>query len=204
MDEISVPPPPNPGDKLFISDTDWWHNACLGFGSNKWDMYATGYKDAADIVVNHIVETRQGMDFLVYPVAFLYRHYIELRLKELLTEGQQLLDETYDLMGGHDIDALWCKCRQILEKVWPNGSKTELGDVGALIAEFRQFDKTSQSFRYPVLNDGSPTLPDLQHVNLRHLKDVTGSLALLLDGASSGIAAYLQDKHSIESDYSGY
>jgi hypothetical protein len=30
-------PWPITGDKLFATDSDdWWHNACLGFASDKW------------------------------------------------------------------------------------------------------------------------------------------------------------------------
>jgi|SRR6266853_4975756 len=203
--DLDLTPPelpwPQTGDKLFISDTDWWHNACLSFARDKWDLYATGYKDAADIIVNRIIETRQGMDFLVYPVAFLYRHYLELRLKELIIHGQQLLNLTDEFKHVHRIDQLWQSCRRILEEVWPDGSATDLDAVGVCIAEFCAFDQQSMSFRYPETKDGNPTLPDLRHVNLRNLRDVVNRISGLLEGSSSGISAYLDDLPSPESYY---
>ena len=90
-------PWPVKGDKLFLKGGDWQHSACLGWAPNKWDAYAVGYKDAADIVVEKATTTGRGLDTLVYPIAFLYRHYLELRLKELTTQCQQLLDLPVEL-----------------------------------------------------------------------------------------------------------
>ena len=203
--DLDLTPPelpwPQAGDKLFTSEADWWHNACLSFATDKWGLYAIGYKDAADIIVERIINTRQGMDFLVFPVTFLYRHYLELRLKELIIHGRQLLDGPNKFPHGHRIDFLWQSCRLILEQVWPDGSTTDLDAVGACIAEFCAIDQQSMSFRYPVTKDGAPILPDLRHVNLRNLRDVVNRLSGLLEGSSDGIAAYLDDKRSGQSYY---
>ena len=201
--EITPPelPWPQTGDKLFTRESDWWHNACLGFASDKWSLYAIGYKDAADIIVERVIDTRHGMDLLVFPVTYLYRHYLELRLKELIIHGRQLLDGPDELPHGHRIDVLWELCRPILEKVWPDGATTDLDAVGACITEFYTFDQQSMSFRYPVTKDGTPSLPDLRHVNLRNLRDVVNRLSGLLEGSSNGISAYLDDKRSGESYY---
>ncbi len=194
-------PWPIAGDKLFAPDTDWWHNACLNFASNKWDAYATGYKEAADIIVERVVDTHRGMDTLIYPVAFLYRHYLELRLKELIISGQELVDAPADLKHVHRIDILWSSTRQLLERIWPTGSKTDLGVVGECINEFCQLDLQSMSFRYPVTKDGKPSLPAVKHINLRHLAEVMGRIASLLDSASIGISAYLDEKHTAGDNY---
>ena len=71
--------------KLSISNDVWWHNACLNFASmnNKWNLYAEGYKQAGDLLVKHVMDTQSEQDILVYPIFFLYRHYIELRSKDI-------------------------------------------------------------------------------------------------------------------------
>jgi hypothetical protein len=201
--EAPLPEVPWPvtGDKVFTTDTDWWHNACLGFGGNKWDLYATGYKEAADIIVDQVVETGLGMDTLIYPVAFLYRHYLELRLKEIIIHGQQLLDRSSGIQHLHRIDVLWFSCRHILEEIWPEGSNSDLDAVEACIIEFCQVDQQSTSFRYPITKDGSPTLPSVEHINLRHLKSVLGRIASLLEGSSMAISVYLDEKNSHEEYY---
>lgn len=46
------------------------------------------------------VANRNGTaDSLIFPIVFLYRQYIELRLKSLLLEGSQLLDKIKEIEG---------------------------------------------------------------------------------------------------------
>jgi hypothetical protein len=57
------------------------------------DLFAEGYKTAADILVKQVVEHSSHQDTLVYPIVFLYQQHIELRFKEIIREGLSLLDE---------------------------------------------------------------------------------------------------------------
>jgi hypothetical protein len=199
--DLSKVPWPIVGDKLFAADDDdWWHNACLHFSRDEWDLYATGYKDAADLIIERVIQTRQGMDTLIYPAAFLYRHYLELRLKELIIHAEQLLDLSGEIKHLHRIDLLWISARRLLEQVWPDGPKPDLDVVSECIKEFCELDSQSMSFRYPVTKDGAETLPGVKHINLRHLMDVMARVASLLEGASMGISAYLDDKWSHHSE----
>jgi hypothetical protein len=49
-------PWPRKGDQLFRDGEDWWHNACLNLFSDNWDIYADGYKNAGDVLVEYIKE----------------------------------------------------------------------------------------------------------------------------------------------------
>ena len=161
-----------------------------------------GYKDAADMVVERAIESKRGMDTLVYPVAFLYRHYLELCLKELVIHGEQLLDKVDSLKHVHRIDLLWKTVRKLLEVVWPDGSSDDLDAVENCICEFCQFDSQSMSFRYPITKDGTPTLLGLQNVNLQHLKAVMERTSSLLEASSGAINDFLSEKNShFDSDY---
>lgn len=64
----------------FTPDPDSYMNAYSG---GDWDTYAMGYKRAGDILVQYVADNDWDQDFLVYPITFLYRQYLELRLKEL-------------------------------------------------------------------------------------------------------------------------
>ena len=106
---------------LFMSSADWWHNACLNFMGIDINAYAVGYKRAADFLVERVSQERRHQDTLVYPIAFLYRQYLELRLKELIHNGNMLLDiPLMEKNLHHGIDKLWEQCRDILEKIHPN------------------------------------------------------------------------------------
>ena len=62
-------PWPRKGDILFDSADDWYHNACLNCRYDNWELYATGYKMAGDILVQHIIDTRCDRDTLVFPMS---------------------------------------------------------------------------------------------------------------------------------------
>jgi hypothetical protein len=74
-------PWPKKGNQLFKSDADWINNACLNFKEDQLNLYAIGYKRAAELLLEHVKNSGRDQDTLVYPIIFLYRHYLELRLK---------------------------------------------------------------------------------------------------------------------------
>ncbi len=61
-------PWPKKGDKLFKSDGDWRHNACFNSAPDQWDLYATGYKKAGDLLVEHTRKPSRSEGFLDSPV----------------------------------------------------------------------------------------------------------------------------------------
>jgi len=54
-------------------------------------FYADGYFIAADIFSRHARDDRLDRNFLALPICYLYRHNIELQLKELLAVGQRVV-----------------------------------------------------------------------------------------------------------------
>jgi hypothetical protein len=71
--------------------------AWLNWARTGWDAYASGYLAAANLLVETILEKEQRADTLIYPAALLYRHYLELRLKEIIVQGGELLAQQRDL-----------------------------------------------------------------------------------------------------------
>jgi len=201
-DEIPTQTPwPIAGDTLFREGSGAWENGRLDWGHDRWEIYATGYKSAADILAERCLERQFPADLLIYPIGFLYRHYLELRLKELVISGQQLLDEPPDLQHVHRLDVLWISSRKILERVWPEGSVMDLDAVQACITELCQVDPQSVSFRYPITRDAIPTLAGMGKVSITNLRDVMGRISALLEGSSMAISEYLDSKRALESDY---
>jgi hypothetical protein len=62
-------PWPKPGDILFRSDNDPQSDAWINWALTGWDAYASGYLEAANLLVEKVLETGQRTDTLVYPVA---------------------------------------------------------------------------------------------------------------------------------------
>ena len=202
MLDVNIPWPKK-GDILFTDAEDWQYNACLNKFGEDWYAYTEGYRRAADTLVEHITQRcRYDVDFLVYPIVFLYRQHLELRLKTLIIDGNRLYDNPPGFPKTHKIDILWKECRKILEKVWPKGPKEEIDAVEICIVEFSKIDPKSEAFRYPVDRDETPILPsELKRINVRHLADSMAKVANFLDGAHCGITEHLDIKGDIEREY---
>jgi hypothetical protein len=57
-------PWPRLGDVLFSNDGGWF-NACVGWTHDQWVGYAEGYRRAANILVQHVLDTVRDQDFLI-------------------------------------------------------------------------------------------------------------------------------------------
>ncbi len=194
--DFKVPPLPDPSDTLFTSAEDWWNNACLNYFHDGWAIYADGYKDAADILVDHVNDHGRRQDFLVYPIVFLYRQYLELAIKDLIRQARKLLDIAEPCPKIHRIDQLWALCDALLEEISPDNSVEYRREIGRLIGEFSQVDPLSMAFRYPEDNDGHPSLPGISHINIPNVRDVINKISAILEGADAHIdecSSYKQD-----------
>jgi hypothetical protein len=194
---------PKKGEILFKTDKDWWNNANLDYFplSIQLDLYAKGYKEAADIIVNHVNEEKSFQDILVFPVIFLYRHYIELILKDIIRDGYNLLGENKDFPQHHKIKELWIETRKILEKIIIDCPKTDLDAVEEIIIQFSEKDPLSMVFRYPFDKKGNKSIDDLKNVNLRHLAEIIDGLHSFLYGAQCVVGESLEYKRDMESEF---
>jgi hypothetical protein len=182
--QFDLDPLPTPSDTLFLEDSKWWHNACLDMVGKGWESYANGYKKAADMLAIKFMENYQGLDSLIFPIIFLYRHYVELRLKQII-----LLYEPDRKKEGHDLIKLWEVCHEIFVSNWPEEPKTEWDNIERLVLEFSKMDSNNINFRYPETrqnnknpqNSNQPTLPSLSKVSIRNLHEVMQRLAIFFE-----------------------
>jgi hypothetical protein len=198
-------PWPMPGDQLFKDDSDWWRNAHLNLGGKGWGAYSAGYKKAADLLARRFLKNWQGNDVLTYPIVFLYRQCLELRLKETIILGQKLIDEPIaiqqQIIEGHKLTELWKPCRKILEKIgdknyWPKDPVEKLDSVENLIYEFDSKDPKAINFRYPVTKmseGGQPTLPHLNRTGIRNLYNVMQRFDSFFVAQIEGIDFYVRE-----------
>jgi hypothetical protein len=102
-------------NKLFKIDYDkWWENAILNHPS--WSKISHGFKMLSDIGADHACEGKD-QDILIYPIIFLYRHYLELQLKGLIRQFSKLIREkpSSRLMRTHDLEKLLEKLIEMYE-----------------------------------------------------------------------------------------
>ena len=156
--------------------------------------YAVGFKDAADKVVEAAASEDRNPDLLFFPVAYLYRHSLELSLKHIVRmsarSGAISLPESEldELLGGHNLYCLWRQTRAAIEAVWPDGDKSDTDAVEKIILEFHGLDKSGQAFRYPTDKSGRPHLSSAPKcVSLQNLKKAFDTVDRFLDAAYAGI-----------------
>jgi hypothetical protein len=196
-----LPGLPSSDDSLFAKQPDWWNNACLNWSSAQWSLYAAGYKEAADLLVGHTETTSAGLDTLVYPVLFLYRQYLELKLKLAIRTCRHLLDDERSFPTGHRIDRLWVDLDQLLRRGFPKESTAEIDQTGRLIREFSEVDPASTAYRYPTDREGNQSLPGMTHLNLRNVRDVMAKIDMFLIGAHSQAYEELHLKLELEEEF---
>ncbi|MHA1657524.1 MAG: hypothetical protein ACTSUT_00155 [Promethearchaeota archaeon] len=182
-------------EPIFKSCDDWQFNACLNWSFDPLDLYVMGYKDAAEILVKKATEKNSIVDFLIYPICFLYRQYIELCLKEIIQSGRILLDKGFDFPQHHKLIKLWEIAKAIIFEVFSNNNEQiNLSFIEHIISEFSRIDPDSFSFRYPCDKKGNNLLSGIKYVNLRHLSDNMSKFGKEIDGISNVISVYLEQK----------
>lgn len=203
LDEhIALDPMPTETGDLFTTGADWQSRACLNFVEDQWDLYAIGFKNAADVLVDRLKENNVHLDSLVYPICFLFRQYLELRLKEILKEGWKLLERDEKVPATHNIVLLWKKVKEIVVEIFPGDENSTLAVVDCVIDQFYVIDASSFSFRYPVDKENNPSLPGKRYINVVDLKVEIDKSGSILEGISAAISVCKDNKKDMESNYS--
>jgi hypothetical protein len=207
FDQSSTPPDnwPKKGDKLFASGDDWWHNACLNYSNDNWELYINGYKKAGDVLSDYINETQLHQDFLVFPIVFVYRQYIELHLKKLIIDIKKLQKIEYGYPKTHDLNIIWAECRGLIKKLEPKASTCDLEAIDESIQQFCVIDPSSESFRYPTKISGEYSLPlDLRYINIRNLAEVMENLSCFFDAVDTMVSVFIDYQQEMDSYYPEY
>ena len=181
-------------ESIFSPHHSWRNNAYV---EPDWGLYVSGYKEAADSIVDNAEEF--GVDLLVYPVLFLYRHFLEIGLKYDLIVLRRYFREPPKLPTHHRLDILWQEIRSLSEREWNSEEHTEYYDaMGHRINEFQQVDNQSFAFRYPVTKQNTSTLDNLPDVygsgkaiiNLLQVKEIVHEMAGFILGTIDMVADY--------------
>jgi hypothetical protein len=184
---------PKRGDTLFV-ETD--EAARLDSA-----LYSTGYLAAGD----RLAEGLSGLpseDALVYPILFLYRHHLELELKELISYGLLCLsgfDEATTakkidrLKEIHSLKSLW----NLLEYHHPDCDKWASaecqGSFRKLLFELDEHDPKGQAARYDTDRKGNATLAHLALVDIPIFKAGVHKI--------SNYLTCIQESFGMESDW---
>jgi hypothetical protein len=199
---------PTKGDKPFISAKDG-----VRFSISSIDClfpaHAKAYKRAADILLDKCIadgdEPRN--DILIFPVLFLYRHYIELNLKMIIDVGIKWdffrKEDVEKDRTGHNLAKLWNHAQKLLIDRWPGADQKPLKATETVINEIHQADPNSQVFRYDTNTDGQQhrckKLPD--NISISKLKNTMDGVFNFLETTWSVLEGDLQNVREVQDRY---
>lgn len=179
-------------------------NACVGWlQSRPRDMngYIEAYRQAAVALFETSVDRGTSPDFLVFPLAFLWRHHVELALKEIIAVGRQLAGEPWGFPANHRLLSLWNEARPHVIQCG-DSTAPELANVEANLREFETIDPGSDGFRYPLNRDRTarslPSAPE--YVNLARLHEGMVALANFLSGVGSELGGRVAYRAEMEAE----
>jgi hypothetical protein len=222
MSEIKIPKRPDKSLKLFGPDVNlknnwkqagYVYNGGKGGNVNLWDAYSIGYLEAVKKLIKAAKKDDFTYDTFGYPIFYLFYHYLELRMKEIIMNGRLLIGEPADYPNIHSLNQLWDECKRILKTIqgWEKYSdssdelKKDYQAMDHFIKEMAK-DDNAQSFRYPVNKKGNELLSDesIRVFNISSFSDVVDWLSITLEGISTGIDEGLSAKQESEAEAREY
>lgn len=175
--------------------------------SNPWDGYALAYLHAAKFVFRGIQEGDPELPNTIgYSFFFLYRHYLELRIKELIRSGHAFFDEPAPKVTQreHNLNKLWNDhCKRLLGRIAeievgyiPPETQEHFNIVSFYLAQTMAYDPNSDAFRYPIDNKGNPHFSDskVKTLNTYNFENVMDWISFYLEGESTRIYELTQQK----------
>ncbi|MDA4132966.1 MAG: hypothetical protein OK454_07560 [Thaumarchaeota archaeon] len=171
---------------LFRSVADRKAISELLLGPAKYLDYLDAYREGAKALYRRAARRKRVDRGTYLPIAYLWRHYLEITMKSILDRLCGDDDSKRQLVWDkHDLERLWARVSKAFEGIWPFYEPGEHARARALILQFHTLDRLSFGFRYPVNKDGTtPTLAaDLRSIDLVDLHRGMCKLSEILERA---------------------
>lgn len=149
----------------------------------RWQLYASGYKRSADILVDRLGR-EPCCDELLYPILYLYGHFLELELKRLLVDSSRFSENELgieNLNKNHNLYEIWSRLKSNFRHFYRDCPPEWIRVVDACINEFSQHNVRAQAFRYPFDREGNQTLDKLRWLDIANFRDVMTRISNFLD-----------------------
>ena len=195
---------PEEGDEFFksLSNTSNYDYAKI-YGNfkglhntNSMFLMTEGYRDTSfkllDDLLNDIQIDCLKIDSQIFPIVFLFRHYLELKMKECIRlykiAKKEINGNEIGYDNTHSLSKLWETLQvYIVEEFGENDAEKS---IKLLIEEIEKVDKGSYSFRYPYDKArGNNTsivfhIEDNKTIDLQNLRDVMQKMSNYFMGTS--------------------
>lgn len=207
MCETEYPDRPDLALKIFERNGHWRESGVIYKGD--WDAVTLGYLESLEKLVKITRNNEFIYNSFGYPIFYLFAHYLEVRMKEIIINGRGLIGEEPDFMRGHDLIQLWNECKRILKIIEGWSDYHQLDDESRqnfrTIDHFIQeicVDPHAHSFRYPVDRVGNVLLDDsrIEALNVHNLAIVIDWMSFILEGFSVEVDEYLKRHQEVAAD----
>lgn len=143
-------------------------NVVLNFMGNpefEFGAYAEAFHEAGKLLINQMPKGGYS-DLCACPIVFLYRHSIELYMKQIIITGNDLLvlsgkkpsiESFSSKMCAHKLMPLFPAVSKIIKSLTKEWSAIE-SHFEERLQDFDAIDPSSFAFRYPTKKDGSAVL----------------------------------------------
>lgn len=182
---------------LFKKASDSENNSRIHKNMDKWLYYTEGYKIAAEQIENFLLDNPDRQDYLIYPLVYSYRHYIELKLKEIIVLGDSFLGNISDFHNeNHNLIKLWIRFQKTLKSIPETNYQAPSTSIATKIQEFHDADTNSDGFRYPINQKGKQNLESLKIINFRNFKNEISEIKEYLESIADSLYV-IRDSNSI-------
>jgi len=189
----------NTDDQTIFNSSGSKYDACLqnymGFSQLAWYYLRT-----ANALIEITFSDSSKLDVYVYAAVFLYRHSVELRLKDLIWMSNFILGKGKVFPKKHNLIELWqClknNATSLLNSDFPL-SRDNVRYVEKTLKELTKYDPESDGFRYPFDKKMERTHPDVNHVDVRSLREQFNQIYECL-GQITDKVVYLYDEAQSE------
>lgn len=143
---------------------EWWDRGFealveSGRVTRSWFDFAQGYEFAAQNLAE-LMSAHSSDSFriqLTPPIVFLYRHAVELMVKQAFTSLEAMEGREVEAPGSHDFLGLWTSSVRDRLRDGFIDPDLELDILDSAMATINELDPSSFTFRYPADRKGIPT-----------------------------------------------
>ena len=176
-----------PGEPAYLNAS---LTSVLGSQETGMQAHVVGYSRAAQALFMHSTTcSRMGPDYVVFPLASLWRRYVELALKQIIALGHCLNQESpYNEVAHNRLMDLWnAATPYIVEHC--SAETPEMSNVPTTLEELERIDSYACGFRHPPRVITDPPKP----VNLKVLQEAMLALWFFLDAVHTCQSIALDD-----------
>jgi hypothetical protein len=180
---------PSKGDSFYKKNDNLDSNSWLNKDNASFYNFAKGYEITLLMLCNDINENMDKRDYLINPLLFNLRHYLELIMKAIIENLRNSLlvfdikrneANSYLCMDEHKLLPLWDLMIKLLGQLKEHNKDDSLTATKNLIKELQETDPNGENFRYPFGKNKNNN-KTLDYIDVVHLIECGKKLINILD-----------------------